>query len=77
MTLKTMIFKHHKKNGLIKKIGTAEFTEALRVYQRALWKDYTDNKLYVIFNHEAYEFKPWTAQPKDEDLIIGRIINNK
>ncbi len=72
MTLNTMYFENHKKNGNIIKAGKAGFSNGLRYEYRTLWKNNADGKLYVMLNREAYEFTPYKKQPED-DLVIGRI----
>lgn len=72
MTVMTFIFNMSKKRGEIKKIGKCRFITGTREFERTLYEDITTGDRYVIYNKEAYLFKPYKTQPEDA-YLIGRI----
>ena len=74
MTMTTYCFTAHKRDGFVRKIGTAWFLDGNRHTVRTLWYDTKDMTPYVILNGNAYGFKPYTNQPYEDDgIIIGHI----
>lgn len=73
MTIQTFSFMSDKKAGKVKKIGRAAFLNGRTRFERALYHNDNDNKLYVILNREACVFTPYVAGRPVCGITLGWI----
>ena len=76
MTLTTMVFNDHKKDGLVTKAGRAFVKDGTRVLTRTVYRDAYDNTCYVIINGDAKVFHEYTHTfyNRYDDITMGGYI---
>lgn len=72
ISLYTIRFMEHKRNGLVEKAGNCVFADGRHTVYRTLWYD-TELEEYVVkLDSNAYPFTPYSRQTSSE-FIRGHI----